>query len=211
MQFEGALCSYCKWYLNQRRKIFRDCLFLCLNKLNKLCFHDWIDKLTLLDNTVSFISSTLFIPYFLLRTACLFTDGKKASLYYYPINVVNIKIPRLISFPKPHSTTLMSSVHVDDFLKYLLVLNECKLVFKDIICNISALKWLKTKRFKPTKSGILLKVLVHYIWSPVAQHKEGAAYCQCNHGAPGECCYFMLLVATGALDLDGVRASCLAC
>ena len=62
---------------------------LCLNKLNKqtLCFHDWINKLTLKDNTVSYClymedpatflaSNSVLVPPFPLRSACLFCYGR---------------------------------------------------------------------------------------------------------------------------------------
>ena len=51
--FKGAPCSFGERNFNQKRKIFINWYFLCLNKQTLFCFHVWINKLTLKDNTFS--------------------------------------------------------------------------------------------------------------------------------------------------------------
>ena len=55
----GAICTFGEYVLI---RTIVDWSFKCLNKLNKqtVCFHDWINKLTLKDNTISYCF-TLFI------------------------------------------------------------------------------------------------------------------------------------------------------
>ena len=101
---KGALRSFGEKNCNQRS------LFLCLNKLNKhsVCFNDWmnwINKLTLKNNTVSYcftlfiyggpchLSTNKFLRlYFPLWTAGLFSHSRIwifLSLYCYLIIIVN--------------------------------------------------------------------------------------------------------------------------
>ena len=104
LRIKGALRSFGEKNCNQKS------LFLCLNKLNKhsVCFNDWmnwINKLTLKNNTVSYcftlfiyggpchLSTNKFLRlYFPLWTAGLFSHGRIwifLSLYCYLIIIVN--------------------------------------------------------------------------------------------------------------------------
>ena len=65
-------------------------------------FHTVLLCLHLADPATILASNCILGPYFPLRTACLFSYGKTIvlSLYYYLINIVNIKILSLNFFSK---------------------------------------------------------------------------------------------------------------
>ena len=124
--FKGALCCFWEEILIRREVSSTPDLFMPKQTKQTPFFHDWINKVTLNDNTLSFCF-TLFIcggPCHLVSNSVLgtlfssdnslFIQLSKIeiflSLYHYLINIVNIlKFGVWISSPKLHSAPLITN------------------------------------------------------------------------------------------------------